>query len=130
AAPATLTGGIGVLSMMLDSVRERRTEIGSRLAVGARRRDVLLQLFLERLFIVTLGGVLGVALGIAGSELLGSPTVRAGVRAGLNDLIPVPALRVRTIVGAAGILAATGLFSALVPAWRASALDPAVRRRG
>ncbi len=129
AATTILIGGIGILTMMLDSVRERRTEIGIRLAVGARRRDVLTQLFLETLFIVALGGALGVALGVAGSWLLASPALRAGVPPALNDLIPVPALRARMIVGAALILAATGLFSALVPAWRASRIDPAVTLR-
>jgi putative ABC transport system permease protein len=129
AATTILVGGIGVLSMMIDSVRERRTEIGIRLAVGARRRDVLLQLFLETAFLVGLGGALGVALGVAGSWLLASPALRAGIPPALNDLIPVPALRPHMIVGAAVLLAATGLFSALVPAWRASRVDPAVTLR-
>jgi putative ABC transport system permease protein len=129
AATTILVGGIGVLSMMLDAVRERRTEIGIRLAVGARRRDVLLQLFLETAFIVALGGALGVALGVGGSWLLASPALRAGIPPALNDLIPVPALRGATIVGAVAILGATGLFSALVPAWRASRIEPAVTLR-
>jgi ABC-type antimicrobial peptide transport system permease subunit len=129
AATTILIGGIGVLSMMIDSVRERRVEIGIRLAVGARRRDVLLQLFLETAFLAGLGGALGVALGVAGSELLGSPALRAGIPPALNDLIPVPALKPRMIVGAAVLLAATGLLSALVPAWRAARIDPALTLR-
>jgi putative ABC transport system permease protein len=128
-ATTILVGGIGVLSMMLDSVRERRTEIGIRLAVGARRRDVLLQLFFETAFIVALGGALGIALGIATTSLLASPSLRAGIPPALNDLIPVPSLRAGTIFAAVAILAATGLFSSLVPAWRAARIDPAVTLR-
>ena len=90
---------------------------------------MLLQLFLETAFLVGLGGALGVALGVAGSWLLASPALRAGIPPALNDLIPVPALRPHMIVGAAVLLAATGLFSALVPAWRASRVDPAVTLR-
>jgi ABC-type antimicrobial peptide transport system permease subunit len=115
--------------MMLDSVRERRTEIGIRLAVGARRRDVLLQIFLETACLVALGGALGVAFGVAGTWLLGSPALRAGVPPALNDLIPVPQLRPATIAMAVGILTATGLISAFTPAWRASRIDPAVTLR-
>jgi putative ABC transport system permease protein len=129
AATTILVGGIGVLSMMLDAVRERRTEIGIRLAVGARRRDVLLQLFFETAFIVALGGALGIALGLATTSLLASPSLRAGIPPALNDLIPVPTLRPGTVLAAVAILTATGLLSALVPAWRAARIDPAVTLR-
>jgi putative ABC transport system permease protein len=128
-ATTILVGGIGVLSMMLDAVRERRTEIGVRLAVGARRRDVLLQLFFETSFIVALGGVLGIVLGVATTSLLASPALRSGIPPALNDLIPVPTLRAGTVLAAVAILAATGLFSALVPAWRAARIDPALTLR-
>ena len=129
AATTILVGGIGVLSMMLDAVRERRTEIGIRLAVGARRRDVLLQLFFETAFIVALGGALGIALGILTTSLLASPALRAGIPPALNDLIPVPVLRAGTVLAAVAILGATGLFAALVPAWRAARIDPALTLR-
>jgi len=128
-ATTILVGGIGVLSMMLDAVRERRTEIGVRLAVGARRRDVLLQLFFETSFIVALGGVLGIVLGVATTSLLASPALRSGIPPALNDLIPIPTLRAGTVLAAVAILAATGLFSALVPAWRAARIDPALTLR-
>ncbi len=129
AATTILIGGIGVLSMMLDAVRERRTEIGIRLAVGARRRDVLLQFFLETACIVALGGALGVALGVACSWLLASPDLRSGIPPALNDLLPVPELRGGTLAAAVSILGATGLLSALAPAWRAARVDPAVTLR-
>jgi hypothetical protein len=129
AATTILIGGIGVLSMMLDAVRERRTEIGIRLAVGARRREVLLQFFLESAAIVALGGALGVALGVGCSWLLASPGLRAGIPPALDDLLPVPELRGATIAAAVSILAGTGLLAAIVPAWRAARVDPAVTLR-
>jgi putative ABC transport system permease protein len=129
AATTILIGGVGVLSMMLDAVRERRSEIGIRLALGARRRDVLLQFFLETALLVALGGALGMALGVAGSWILASPGLRAGIPPALNDLIPVPELRTGTIAAAVSILGFTGLLSAVVPAWRASRVDPAVTLR-
>lgn len=129
AATTILVGGIGVLSMMLDAVRERRTEIGIRRAVGARRRDVLLQFFLETTCIVALGGLLGVAFGVGLSELLASPALRAGIPPALNDLIPVPRIQASTVVAAFAILAGTGLVAGLVPAWRAARIDPAVTLR-
>lgn len=129
AATTILVGGIGVLAMMLDAVRERRDEIAIRLAVGARRRDVLLQFFLETACIVALGGLIGVALGVGGSLLLASPALRAGISPALNDLIPVPEVRAAAVVSAFSILSATGLLAALVPAWRAARTDPAVTLR-
>ncbi|MDX1649984.1 MAG: ABC transporter permease, partial [Myxococcota bacterium] len=128
-ATTILIGGVGVLTMMLDAVRERRTEIGIRLAVGARRRDVLLQFFLETACIVALGGLLGVALGIAGSWLLASPALRAGIPPALDDLIPVPVVQARVVAAAFAILGGTGLLAGIVPAWRASRVDPAVTLR-
>ena len=128
-ATTILIGGIGVLSMMLDAVRERRQEIGVRLAVGARRRDVLRQFLLETAVIVSLGGLAGIALGVSGSLILGSESLRAGIPAELNDLIPVPELRLGTIAMAFSILAATGLLAAWIPARRAAAVDPAITLR-
>lgn len=128
-ATTILIGGVGVLSMMLDAVRERRTEIGIRLAVGARRRDVRLQFFLETTCIVALGGLLGVAIGTAGCWILASPALRAGIPPALNDLIPVPVVHAWTVVATFVILAGTGLLAGLVPAWRASRIDPAVTLR-
>ena len=92
AVTTLLVGGIGILAMMLDSVQERRAEIGVRLALGARRRDVLLQFFLEGVAIVALGGALGVALGAGGALFLASDAFRGGIPPALRDLVPVPEL--------------------------------------
>src|SRR6185436_13865414 len=80
-----LIGGIGILTMMLDAVQERRQEIGVRLAVGARRRDVIWQFFLETFVITGIGGFVGIAIGIGGA--LGLAQIE------VPDLIPVPVLR-------------------------------------
>jgi putative ABC transport system permease protein len=116
AAATLLIGGVGTLNMMLDSVYERRHEIGVRLAVGARRRDILTQFFLETFTVTSLGGLLGVALGVA-CQILG------GLR--MPDLIPVPVLSARVVVLAVGVMTGVGLLAGLVPAWRAAAVDPA-----
>jgi putative ABC transport system permease protein len=120
-ATTLLIGGVGVLTMMLDAVQERRGEIGVRLAVGARRRDVLQQFFLETLVITGLGGLLGVGLGLAGCAALAHLTAA--------DLVPVPIVRWETLALALGIMTAVGLASGLFPAWRASRVDPSVTLR-
>ncbi len=121
-ATATLViGGVGTLNMMLDSVHERRQEIGVRLAVGARSRDILVQFFLETFTIVSLGGLLGVALGGTACALL------AGLE--VPDMVPVPVVEPRIIVIAIAVLSAVGVFAGVVPAWRAARVDPAVTLR-
>jgi putative ABC transport system permease protein len=121
AAATLVIGGIGTLNMMLDSVHERRQEIGVRLAVGARRRDVTLHFFLETLCVVALGGLLGVGLGLAGCALLGSLD--------FPDLVPVPVLSWRVVWLALGVMTAVGFGAGVVPAWRAAQVDPAVTLR-
>ena len=121
-AVATLgVGGIGVLSMMLDAVHERRAEIGVRLAIGARRRDVLRLFFLETLAVTTLGGVVGAVLGAGGCWALG--------RLEVPDLVPIPILHLRLVGVALGVMGAVGIAAGVLPAWRASRIDPALTLR-
>ncbi len=121
-ATATLViGGVGTLNMMLDAVHERRREIGVRMAVGARRIDVVGQFFLETFVVVAVGGVLGVALGVGGCLVLSSFHV--------PDLIPIPELSLWVVALAIGVMSAVGLAAGVVPAWRASRVDPAVTLR-
>jgi putative ABC transport system permease protein len=112
AAVSLLVGGIGVMNIMLVSVTERTREIGLRLAVGARRRDVLSQFLLEALVLAMLGGAAGVLAGIALSHAAA-------------DLAGWPVLvKPEAVLLAVGVSALTGLFFGFWPARRAALLDP------
>lgn len=121
AATTLLIGGIGVLNMMLDSVHERRPEIGVRLAVGARRRDIVAQFFVETATICGLGGIVGAILGVGACLLL--------AHLPMPDLVPIPVLRPGIVVTALAVLGVVGVASGVVPAWRAARVDPALTLR-
>jgi putative ABC transport system permease protein len=121
-ATATLViGGIGVLNMMLDAVHERRQEIGVRLAIGARRRDIVLQFFVETFTIALVGGLVGAAFGIAGCAAFGLFE--------LPDFLPIPLLSGRVVALALGVLSGVALAAGVIPAWRAARVDPALTLR-
>jgi putative ABC transport system permease protein len=109
---ALLVGGIGILSIMLLSVRERRNEVGLRVAVGARRRDILVQFLMEALALGILGGLVGVLAGLAVAWGVGRSTE-------WNTVINGTAL----LVGLASALVVGTVFGVL-PAHRAAAMDP------
>ncbi|MFN6251230.1 MAG: ABC transporter permease [Acetobacteraceae bacterium] len=112
AAVSLLVGGIGVMNIMLVSVTERTREIGLRLAIGARRRDVLAQFLLEAVMLALLGGAAGVLAGMALSHILA-------------DVAGWPVLvRADAVLIAVGVSALTGLFFGFWPARRAAHLDP------
>ena len=112
AAISLIVGGVGIMNIMLVAVKERTREIGVRRAVGARRRDVLLQFLAEALTLSAVGGALGIALGFA-----------AGFA--LTALLDWPTRTSAGAVGLAfGISAAIGIFFGFYPARRASRLDP------
>jgi ABC-type antimicrobial peptide transport system permease subunit len=112
AAISLLVGGIGIMNIMLVAVTERTQEIGLRLAVGARRRDVLVQFLVEALVLSLAGGLLGIALGIASAQAL-------------TVLLEWPTrVSASTIALAFGIAAAVGIGFGFYPARRASRLDP------
>ena len=121
AVTTLLIGGVGVLSMMLDAVHERRPEIGVRLAVGARRRDIVAQFFVETATICGLGGSVGALLGMGACLLM--------AHLPLPDLVPVPVLQPGIVATALSVLAFVGIASGVVPAWRAARVDPAVTLR-
>jgi putative ABC transport system permease protein len=112
AAVSLLVGGIGIMNIMLVSVTERTREIGIRLAIGARERDVLLQFLIEAVVMSALGGVIGIMLGLTGSA----------IAAHFLDLPFVfqPGIVVLAVLFSAGVGVAFGFF----PARRAARLDP------
>jgi len=112
AAVSLLVGGIGVMNIMLVSVTERTREIGVRMAVGARPRDILLQFLVEALVLAMIGGLSGVLLGV-------------GIAQQLSQVFGWPLLiRVDVIVLAVAVSAAVGVVFGLYPARKASQLDP------
>jgi putative ABC transport system permease protein len=112
-----LVGGVGVSNIMLVSVRERTREIGLRKAVGARPRDIGVQFLLEAVLLTTLGGTLGMAVGIGAALLVGA-------------FSPVPAaITWWSLALAFGVSASVGIIFGVVPAQRAGRLDPVVALR-
>ena len=107
-----LVGGIGIMNIMLVSVTERTREIGIRLAVGARGRDILLQFLVEALAISVCGGLLGVLIGMGASSFLSS------VQGWAVRISPV------SICVAFAFSGATGIFFGWYPARKASRLNP------
>jgi putative ABC transport system permease protein len=118
AAVSLLVGGIGIMNIMLVSVTERTREIGLRLAVGARPRDILWQFLIEATTLATLGGAIGVGLGVAIAYGVASA-------AGWPSLVSTHA-----IVLAVAFSALVGIFFGFYPAQRAARMDPidALRR--
>ncbi|MFL5005176.1 MAG: ABC transporter permease [Microvirga sp.] len=118
AAISLVVGGVGIMNIMLVSVTERTREIGLRLAVGARPRDIRGQFLIEATTLATIGGALGVALGVGAAHAI----ARA---AGWPSLIAAEA-----IVIAVAFSALVGIFFGFYPAQRAAKLDPieALRR--
>jgi ABC-type antimicrobial peptide transport system permease subunit len=112
AAISLIVGGIGIMNIMLVSVTERTKEIGIRLAVGARRRDVLLQFLVEAMVMSLIGGAIGVAIGLVTAE-------------SLTAILDWPTeVSLTTVATAFAITALVGIVFGYYPARRASRLDP------
>jgi len=107
-----LVGGIGIMNIMLVSVTERTREIGIRMAIGARGRDVLTQFLVESTVMSILGGAIGIGVGFAGATILGRFTGWA------TTISPA------TVIVALVFSAAVGIFFGYYPARKAAALDP------
>ncbi len=112
ASISLLVGGIGIMNIMLVSVTERTREIGIRMAVGARRRDILLQFLLEALIICGMGGLVGAALGV-GSAWVVADKLDMAVEVTLDSILMAFAFS-----------AAAGVFFGFYPARRAAGLKP------
>lgn len=105
-------GGIGIMNIMYVSVTERTKEIGLRMAIGARGRDIMFQFLFESVIISLLGGVIGIALGIAASEVV-------------KNVFNMPmSVSVTSVVVSFAVCFVTGVFFGWYPARKASRLDP------
>ena len=108
-----LVGGIGIMNIMLVSVTERTREIGLRKAVGAKRRDILWQFLTEAVILSSVGGLIGLALGVAGAYLISTLSSTLDATVAWNS-----------VVLAILFSAAVGLFFGIYPARRAAGLNP------
>ncbi len=107
-----LVGGIGIMNIMLVSVRERTREIGIRRALGARRRTIVVQFLLEASLVSAVGGAIGTAIGLGAAKVVSLVTSLAA------------AVQPLTVLGGILFAAMVGLFFGIWPAARAAQLDP------
>ena len=112
ASISLIVGGIGIMNIMLVSVTERTREIGIRMAIGARQRDVLLQFLLEALVLSLLGCLIGVALGVGGAKLI-------ALLGGLETVVTA-----ESVILAFAVATAVGVFFGFYPARKAAQLKP------
>jgi putative ABC transport system permease protein len=119
AAISLVVGGIGIMNIMLVTVTERTREIGIRKAIGARRRDILLQFLIESMFLSGVGGLLGILVGAGLAAWGGSTTIHFG-----SNTLPAPVVSGPSVVLAFGVSVGIGLFFGIYPANRAAALNP------
>ncbi|NJO78575.1 MAG: FtsX-like permease family protein [Cyanobacteria bacterium RM1_2_2] len=110
-------GGIGIMNIMLVSVRERTHEIGLRKAIGASQQDILVQFMIEAIILSAIGGVIGTGIGTAGVMIVGATTP---LKAGISTA---------AIVLAVSVSGTIGLFFGVFPARQAAKLDPIVALR-
>jgi len=119
ASVSLVVGGVGIMNIMLVSVTERTREIGIRLAVGARSRDILRQFLVEAVVLSTLGGVIGIVLGVAAAI-----ATTAVVNALWSNMRWPLSISVEAIVVALVFSGSVGMFFGYYPARKASRLDP------
>lgn len=112
ASVSLLVGGIGIMNIMLVSVTERTHEIGIRMAIGARERDILLQFLLEAIVISVIGCLIGLFIGVIGAMLVNKLTQAAVVISGNSVMI------------AFGVAASVGIFFGFYPARKAARMSP------
>jgi len=112
ASISLVVGGIGIMNIMLVSVTERTREIGVRMAVGARMRDVLFQFLIEAIVLSCLGGAIGIAIGVVGSRVI---SVGAGWPVVISPISIILAVVFALLVG---------IGFGFYPAWKASHLNP------
>jgi putative ABC transport system permease protein len=112
ASISLVVGGIGIMNIMLVSVTERTREIGIRIAIGAKKRDIMLQFLTEAVLLTSCGGILGMVIGVAGAKIVAS-------------LVGWPTLiSINTIVISFAFSAGVGVFFGFYPARKAAGLNP------
>jgi putative ABC transport system permease protein len=112
AGVSLLVGGIGIMNIMLVSVTERTREIGVRMAVGARGRDILLQFLIEAVTLSLVGGLIGIGIGVGSARIVSA-------NLGWNTLVSVDSIVIAFVFSAA-----IGVFFGFYPARKAAQLDP------
>ena len=112
ASISLFVGGIGIMNIMLVSVTERTREIGIRIAIGAKRRDIMLQFLTEAVLLTTFGGIIGIILGVAGARIVAALV-------GWPTLISLDA-----VIIAFAFSAGVGVFFGFYPARKAASLNP------
>jgi putative ABC transport system permease protein len=112
ASISLLVGGIGIMNIMLVAVSERTREIGLRLALGARRHDIMMQFLVEAVVLSGVGGIIGIGLGVTAAGILGA--------ANHWPVLISPAAVLLALTFSAGV----GIFFGFYPAWRAARLNP------
>jgi putative ABC transport system permease protein len=112
-----LVGGIGIMNIMLVSVTERTREIGLRKALGARKRDILVQFLTESALLSLLGGLIGIALGYVIAGVIGRIATASGTT--LSPAVGADSILIATLFSTA-----VGVFFGLYPANRAAGLEP------
>jgi putative ABC transport system permease protein len=117
AAISLLVGGIGIMNIMLVSVSERTREIGLRKALGARRRDILVQFLTESSLLSLIGGLIGILLGALIAYIVGQVAVA-------YDTVFIPRIGLDSVLLATLFSTAVGLFFGIYPANRAAGLEP------
>ncbi len=117
ASIALLVGGIVVMNIMLVAVTERTKEIGIRMAIGARRKDILVQFLIESSAIAGVGGLIGIVLGVAAAKIISAATSRPS------------AVDPGSVIAGIVMSATLGLFFGIYPANKAAKLDPVVALR-
>ena len=112
ASISLIVGGIGIMNIMLANVYERRKEIGTRRAMGARKKDILSQFLIETVFLTVMGGLIGIALGVGLATII---TQFSGMPSIISPL---------SIVGSVGISGIVGIVFGTYPAWKAANQNP------
>jgi len=134
ASVSLVVGGIGIMNIMLVSVTERTREIGIRVAIGAHKKDILMQFLIEAVTLSSMGGTVGILLGVGMAKL---PTLLASNPELVTTLLGADAAQLFAVMGSQPAVvsvtsivlsfsfsAAVGIFFGFYPAWKAAQLDP------